>query len=41
MLVQIGFAMKNAHPKVKKIAKYETLSNDDNGVEHILKMLIK
>ncbi|MGB2758544.1 MAG: HAD-IIB family hydrolase [Maribacter stanieri] len=40
-LSEFGFAMKNAHPNVKKIAKYETLSNDDNGVEHILKMLIK
>ncbi len=40
-LSDFGFAMKNAHPNVKKIAKYETLSNDDNGVEHILKMLIK
>ncbi|TDS17133.1 hypothetical protein DFQ03_1628 [Maribacter caenipelagi] len=40
-LSDFGFAMENAHPNVKKIAKYSTLSNDENGVEHILKMLIK
>ncbi|WP_299801292.1 HAD family hydrolase [uncultured Maribacter sp.] len=40
-LSDFGFAMENAHPNVKKVAKYSTLSNDENGVEHILKMLIK
>ncbi|MGO4921580.1 HAD hydrolase family protein [Maribacter spongiicola] len=40
-LSNFGFAMKNAQPNVKKVAKYSTLSNDENGVEHILKMLIK
>jgi len=40
-LSDYGFAMANAHPNVKKVAKYSTLSNDDNGVEHILKMLVK
>jgi len=40
-LSDYGFAMENAHPNVKKAAKYTTLSNDDNGVEHILKLLIK
>jgi hypothetical protein len=40
-LSNYGFAMKNAHPNVKKAAKYSTLSNDENGVEHILKLLIK
>lgn len=40
-LSDYGFAMENAHPNVKKVAQYSTLSNDNNGVEHILKMLIK
>ncbi|MEP2238950.1 MAG: HAD family hydrolase [Maribacter sp.] len=40
-LSDFGFAMKNAHPNVKEVAKYSTLSNDENGVEHILKMLVK
>ena len=40
-LSDYGFAMANAHPNVKKAAKYSTLSNDENGVEHILKLLIK
>ena len=40
-LSDYGFAMENAHPNVKKAAKYSTLSNDENGVEHILNMLIK
>ncbi|APQ18385.1 HAD family hydrolase [Maribacter hydrothermalis] len=39
-LSDFGFAMENAHPNVKRVAKYSTLSNDENGVEHILKMLI-
>lgn len=40
-LSDFGFAMANAHPNVKELATYSTLSNDENGVEHILKMLIK
>ena len=40
-LSDYGFAMENAHPNVKKAAKYSTLSNDEHGVEHILKLLIK
>ncbi len=35
-----SFAMKNAHPNVKAIARYETKSNDENGVEYILEQLI-
>ncbi|MGB2272879.1 MAG: HAD family hydrolase [Flavicella sp.] len=35
-----SFAMKNAHPNVKEMANYETLSNDERGVEHILKQVI-
>lgn len=33
-------AMANAHDSVKQICNYETLSNDNNGVEFILKQLI-
>ncbi|MFX0558283.1 HAD family hydrolase [Maribacter sp. CXY002] len=40
-LSDYSFAMENAHPNVKKAANYTTLSNDENGVEHILKLLIK
>lgn len=35
-----SFAMANAHPNVKAIAKYETLSNNDLGVEIVLADLI-
>ena len=35
-----SFAMKNAHPEVKKIARYETENNDNFGVEKILQKLI-
>lgn len=39
-LAKYSFAMANAHPNVKKVANYTTLSNDENGVEHILEQLI-
>lgn len=35
-----SFAMENAHPNVKKTAKYSTSSNDDFGVERILEQLL-
>lgn len=35
-----SFAMKNAHPNVKEIANYETLSNDERGVDYILEQVI-
>lgn len=35
-----SFAMKNAHPDVKKVANYQTGSNDDFGVELILDQLL-
>ena len=34
-----SFAMANAHPKLKEICRYETLSNDDDGVMYILRQL--
>ena len=40
-LADYSFAMANAHPNVKKVAKYTTSSNDSFGVETILEELIK
>ncbi len=34
-----SYAMANAHPEVKKIARYETVSNNDGGVIKVLKNL--
>jgi len=39
-LSDYSFAMANAHPNVKKIAKFETASNDDFGVEKVLEKLV-
>lgn len=39
-LSDFSFAMENAHPNVKKAAKYSTSSNDDFGVERILEKLL-
>ncbi len=39
-LSDYSFAMKNAHPNVKKVANFETASNDDFGVERILEKLL-
>lgn len=36
-----SFAMANAHPNVKKIARYTTKSNDEFGVELVLEQLLK
>ena len=35
-----SYAMKNAHPNVKRIANFETLSNEERGVDFILQQLI-
>ena len=40
-LSDYSFAMENAHPNVKKIANFKTLSNDSFGVETILEELIR
>ena len=40
MMTKYSVAMENAHDSIKAICNFETLSNDDNGVEHILKKLI-
>lgn len=39
-LADFSYAMENAHPNVKKIAKFQTKSNDKNGVEFILEQLV-
>ncbi|WAC02020.1 HAD family hydrolase [Lacinutrix neustonica] len=39
-LADFSYAMANAHPNVKALANFSTKSNDDLGVEHILKQLI-
>ena len=36
-----SYAMQNAHPNVKKIARFETKSNSDEGVESVLEELLK
>lgn len=38
--VEHSFAMANAYPEIKKVAKYETLSNDNFGVYAGIKKLI-
>jgi hypothetical protein len=40
-LARLSFAMKNAHPKVLKIANYQTKSNTEEGVEDILEKLLR
>lgn len=40
-LADFSFAMKNAHPNVKKIANFSTKSNNELGVEIVLEQLLK
>ncbi len=40
-LADFSYAMENAHPNVKKAARYHTHSNDAYGVERILEELVK
>ena len=39
-LAHFSYAMANAHPDLKAICRYETLSNDDDGVMYILRQLL-
>ena len=39
-LSDFSFAMANAHPNVLEVAKYQTASNNDFGVELVLELLI-
>lgn len=39
-LANVSVAMANAHPNVKAISRYETVSNDQQGVESFLEKLI-
>ena len=36
-----SYAMQNAHPNVKAAARFETKSNNDEGVEFILRALLE
>jgi len=36
-----SYAMENAHSNVRKVARFETKSNDDEGVEFILEKLLQ
>lgn len=38
---KFSYAMANAHPNVKNTARYTTDSNDEQGVENILELLLK
>ncbi len=40
VLADFSYAMENAHPNVKNAAKFQTKSNDNEGVEYILEQLI-
>lgn len=40
-LAHFNFAMENAHPTVKKSARFSTKSNSEMGVEYILDKLLK
>lgn len=40
-LAHFSYAMKNAHPNVKKVANFETKGNNELGVEFILEQLIE
>ena len=35
-----SYAMANAHPNVKSVARFSTRSNDEMGVEFILEQLL-
>jgi hydroxymethylpyrimidine pyrophosphatase-like HAD family hydrolase len=39
-LADFSYAMENAHANVKNIAKFQTKSNDELGVELVLEQLI-
>lgn len=39
--VKYSFAMENAHPSVKNIAKFQTLSNNNRGVDYMLEELLE
>jgi len=40
-LANMSFAMENAHPNVKQIARFQTKSNAEEGVEHIIDQLLR
>ena len=38
--VNYSYAMANAHPIIKQVAKYEAPSNDENGVTTVIKQML-
>lgn len=40
-VVEHSYAMENAHDEIKKIAKYITLSNNNSGVVHSIKEILR
>lgn len=38
--VHHSYAMANSHPRIKEIARYETLSNNENGVVHAIRKML-
>ncbi len=40
-LAHFSYAMENAHPNIKKAARFQTKSNDEEGVELVLQDLLK
>lgn len=38
--VYYSFAMANAHPKIKELARFSTASNEEHGVLRAIKKLI-
>lgn len=40
-LAKFSYAMQNAHPRVREVANYTTLDNDNQGVETVLEKLIR
>ena len=39
-LARLSYAMENAHDNIKAVAKYQTKSNANEGIEHILDKLL-
>ena len=35
-----SYAMANAHPGLKKLCRFETLSNDEDGVMHVIRQIL-
>ena len=40
-LAYFSYAMENAHPNIKAEARFQTKSNDEDGVELVLQQLLQ